>query len=757
MKRYLAALVLILFAAAPARPADDAGLPAQPITSLAVLHSLTNDQANHSLRVAFEGIVTYYRRGNADLFVQDGNNAIYALVRSDLNLALGDRVLVTGTTDASFRPEIMAESVKFLRHDTPPPPVPATYRQMIRGDLDAQRATLRGKVESADVVMDGGSQKLYMHVRMEDGSIDAEGQYDGSIRPADLLDDEVELTGSVAGEFDYKMQLTGVVLQMPTLAEIRILKPAETRSSELPVMPMDEILRGYDAKGHLLRTRIQGTVTYYQPGAALVLQRGQKSLWVTTKFEQPLAIGQQVDVTGFPTVRNGSLALSRGEVQDSGTNAPIAPALLSAAALNDGTHAFDLVSVEGKLLMSVRDSGQDQYVLVSPDGHLYSAILRHPENGLNQPLPRFKNVEIGSTIRMTGVCVVENGDRYLGHVAFEVLLRSPEDIAVLRGPSILSVRNLIGVVIFLLVVVLAAAARQWRVERRVRRQAADQAQVEKRRARILEGINNKRPMEETFGEIIDLVHFRLHGATCWIELADGTYFGDSPDQSTDQAPQGHRIVEVPVSGSGRARLGVLRAAFPPASPSDPLEETTLLMAASLVALDTETRRLYSELIHRSEFDMLTEVHNRFSFEKKLDQTLSEYDGTGRIFGLIYMDLDNFKQINDQFGHHVGDLYLQACVARMKGEIRPSDLLARIGGDEFALLVSEVTDHQDVIKIAARIKDCFRERFTIGHYTVDGSASLGIALYPDDGATKDALLNAADAAMYMDKNSKIGLR
>jgi len=753
MKRCFAALALFLFATLPVCLADDAALPAQPITSLSVLHSLTNEQANRSLRVAFEGVVTYYRRGNADLFVQDGENSIYAEVSPNLNISFGDRVLVKGTTRASFRPEIAAESVQFLRHDTPPPPIPATYRQMIRGDLDTRRVTVNGKVESADVVMDAGSQKLYMHVLMKDGAIDAEGSYDGSIHPADLLDEDVELTGSVAGEFDYKIQLTGVLLQMPTLAGIRILKPAEVRSSELPITPMDEILRGYDTQGRLRRVRIQGTVTYYQPGAALVLQKGPKSLWVSTKYEQPLAIGQQIYVTGFPSVRNGSLALARGEIQDTGANAPLAPALLSAAELNDGTHAFDLVSVEAKLLMSVRGSGQDQYVLVSPDGHLFSAILRHPERALENTLQPFRRVEIGSTVRVTGVCVVENGDRYLGHVAFEVLLRSTNDIAVLRGPSILSVRNLIAVVILLLFAVIAVAARQWLIERKMRQQTARQAEMERRRSGILEDINSAQPMPDVLGRIIDMVLFRLPGAFCWIELADGTKFGNPPEN----ALQVYRIVEAPVNGSRRNKLGVLRVAFLSASSPSPAEKTMLPMAAGLVALKLETSRLYSELIHRSEFDMLTEVHNRFSFEKELDRMLVDFYGFGRVFGLIYIDLDNFKQINDQYGHHVGDLYLQACVARLKNRVRPTDLLARIGGDEFTVLVAGISSRKDVQRIANQLTDCFNEIFSIGPYTIKGGASLGIALYPDDGNTKDALLNAADAAMYMNKSSKMGLR
>jgi diguanylate cyclase (GGDEF)-like protein len=747
MKELVSAFVLFLAAALPSHAAKVASATDGPITSLAVLHTLGNDQASRTLPVAFEGVVTYYRRGNDDLFVQDGEDSIYVDTRPDLNVVLGDRVLITGHTHASFRPEIEADSVRFLRRDTVPAATTATFRQMIRGDLDTRRVAVRGLVVSSDLLTDAGSQKLYLQVLMDSGSIDAEAPYDGSIKPADLLDAEVELTGAVAGKFDYKIQMTGILLQIPSLAGVQILRPAAERPSSLPVTPMDRVITGYDVQERSQRVHIQGTVTYYQPGSALVLEDGGKSLWVMTQYEQPMAIGQKVDVTGFPTVHNGSLALARGEVEDRGGNAPIAPAELNATELNEGMHAFDLVSVEGRLLMAVRDSGQDQYVLVS-DGHLYSAVLRHREPDLgSQPQP-FKKVAIGSKVRMTGICVVENGDRYLGPVAFEVLLRTPEDIAVVRSPSLLSVDNLIGVVVFLLLVILAVAARQWFLERRVRRQTTELAYVEKRRRLILEDINASRPLPEILDQITELVSYGLRGAPCWCDLADGTRFGNRPANFT-----GLRTVEFPIQKPGGSPLGVLYVAFHHLTQNAANEDSTLSMAAALVILALETHRLYSDLIHRSEFDLLTEINNRFSFEKRLNAMLRDYSGTGRVFGLIFLDFDGFKQLNDQYGHQVGDLYLGAAAARMKKQIRPSDLLARIGGDEFALLVSDITHRDDVVEIAGRVKDCFAQPFSIEGHQLDGAASLGIAFYPDDGTTKDELLSAADTAMYAEKNSR----
>ena len=116
------------------------------------------------------------------------------------------------------------------------------------------------------------------------------------------------------------------------------------------------------------------------------------------------------------------------------------------------------------------------------------------------------------------------------------------------------------------------------------------------------------------------------------------------------------------------------------------EEKALSSAAELATLAIETRRLHADLVHRSEFDLLTDVQNRFSFERHLDRLIGEARNSAGIFGVIYIDLDDFKSVNDLYGHQVGDLYLQQVTSRMKRQLRPGDMLARLGGDEFAVLV-----------------------------------------------------------------------
>jgi diguanylate cyclase (GGDEF)-like protein len=140
-------------------------------------------------------------------------------------------------------------------------------------------------------------------------------------------------------------------------------------------------------------------------------------------------------------------------------------------------------------------------------------------------------------------------------------------------------------------------------------------------------------------------------------------------------------------------------------------------------------------------------------ERKLDQLMLSARGDEAVFGLIYVDLDHFKQVNDRHGHRTGDLYLQEATRRMKLQLRNGDVLARIGGDEFIALVPILRSRSDAEEIADRLERCFDEPFYLDGHELRGSASVGLAVYPEDGATKEDLQRFADVAMYAHKEAK----
>jgi diguanylate cyclase (GGDEF)-like protein len=339
-------------------------------------------------------------------------------------------------------------------------------------------------------------------------------------------------------------------------------------------------------------------------------------------------------------------------------------------------------------------------------------------------------------------------------------MRSLDDIVVLQPPSPWTTKRLAYMTTGLSAAILLAVIWVGMLDRRLRartaiwtRQSEEDAMRERRLARqeqqrshILEQISSSEPLPEVLREIQSMVSSRLFGATCWFEL-------NGRDESERSRPTGPEIVfEELFSREGKS-LGMILVT--------PLRITTesgeisaaLTAGARLAELAIDTRRLYSDLRHRSEHDLLTDIPNRFSMEKHLDRLMQKAERNEGIFGLIYVDLDKFKQINDRYGHRTGDFYLQEVTRRMKLQLRGDDVLARIGGDEFIALVPILRSHSDAEEIATRLEHCFDEPFELDGYTILGSASVGLAVYPEDGTTKEGLQRSADAAMYANKETR----
>jgi diguanylate cyclase (GGDEF)-like protein len=753
MKRVVPYIAMLLLCASGAR-----SQPSGQITTLRAAASLSNAQASQHQAVDFEATVTYYRSYEKNLFVQDGNAAIYVSPAGLYNLVPGDRIRVRGTMHESFRPFIEDAKLTFLSHGPLPKPVRPSFVQMIRAETDGKLVTVRGLIQSADLAPNSQAEisTTEVSVLLDGGHAEATIDSDDPSRLKNLLDAQVEITGVQSGVFDNKMQQTGILFHVQSLDQVRTLKHAAVDPWSIAVTPMDLVLSGYRVRDESDRERVHGIITYYQPGVALVLQDGSKSVWITTDSWNPLHVGDVADAIGFPAVENGFLTLTRGEVHETSTQIPVAPSLFTWRQLAQGgnsghSRVFDLVSVEGQVVTEVRQATQDEYVLVS-DGHLLSAIIRHPGTASTAPLNPMREIPLGTYIRVTGICMLTDANPFNGDVPFNILMRNVDDIVVVARPPWLNVRHLMSIVGLLLLVVIAIGIRSWALERRVRRKTAALAYLEQRRSRILEDINNSRPLGEIVECITEVVSFRLHGAACWCEIADGATLGKRPPIITSQ-----RIVQHVIPGRSGAALGTIFAALNRLIKPCEEETSALSLGAGLATLAIETSRLYADLVHRSEFDLLTDIPNRFSLEKHLSAMISSARRSAHIFGFIFIDLDRFKQVNDLYGHLVGDMYLQEAASRMKHQLRPGDTLARLGGDEFAVVVGTVHNRSDVLEIAHRLDHSFENPFAVGGHVIRGSASIGIAIYPEDADSADSLLKTADSAMYAVKQSRHGSR
>ena len=170
----------------------------------------------------------------------------------------------------------------------------------------------------------------------------------------------------------------------------------------------------------------------------------------------------------------------------------------------------------------------------------------------------------------------------------------------------------------------------------------------------------------------------------------------------------------------------------------------------------ERRRIEAQMRHQATHDLLTGLPNRALFIETLDQALSRSQRHEEKFSLLYIDIDGFKAVNDSFGHQAGDTLLAEIAQRLRAILRVEDTVARLGGDEFAVVVDHAGDPDALLRkcdsICAALGEPYRLTANGEPFEAHIGASIGAAIYPQHGASRDSLIQAADDAMYAAKRS-----
>ncbi len=215
---------------------------------------------------------------------------------------------------------------------------------------------------------------------------------------------------------------------------------------------------------------------------------------------------------------------------------------------------------------------------------------------------------------------------------------------------------------------------------------------------------------------------------------------------TRQLAAGNRSVRAPRGGSAEI---------------DALAESVNAMTDQVVAAETELRAHHAELEkhvaertrqlhHLAHHDPLTQLPNRRQLSARLAGALTRAASTGQKLALLFVDLDNFKSINDTLGHNFGDRVLQVVAERLKSAAGPRSLLARLGGDEFTVLIEDVKSHDEVLERGNEIVTALQQPLSIKGRVLSTSASVGASLFPEHASDADALLRAADVALFRAK-------
>jgi len=680
----------------PTQAPDSAASPSGALTTVAAVSALPRGRAALALPVRITGVVTYNDADWEQLFLQDRTRGIFVRYSGAVPaLRVGDKVTVIGLTNAGdFAPVLVAP--RFIHDGTAPlpAPIPVTASQAASGMLDSQRVEIQGIVHPVDRTQ---PRHLGFELYADFGRVRVTAAPTFSIADLRRMEDaRVSIRGVFGTVFNSRRQLVGYQLNVASPADIQVIEPATPDPFSLPATAVGALL-GYSPQarfGH--RIKVSGTVTMVEPGS-LYLQDDSGGVQVRGDTAG-LHRGDLVDALGYPTVV--------GRYSPVLTDAVFRPlgrkvlATAKSATIDDllrGRYDSQLVTVEGKLLDAI-DEPSGKSLLLQSGIHTFSAQLGKTDSHRKNWPP-----QVGSVLRLTGISTadVDPDKIYLllqqQPISFRILLRTTSDVAVLKAPPFWNLRNAFLLIVTFAFAILAALVWGGALRRRLELQ-----RLALRRA------------AETNQAIADL-------SCAMNEVSDRQEF------------------DAQVSVRGTPEVARLVVGF-----NTMLTELRLAQRASR---DAEARLMQQALT-----DELTGLPNRRHLSEHLAQSLALARRNGTLMALLYIDLDGFKLVNDSFGHAAGDLLLTEVAERLRARTRKSDSLARIGGDEFTVILNGIGQREDAQTAADDMLRALSQPFEIAGQDMTIGASIGICTFPDHANDETDLLQQADSAMYAAKRA-----
>ncbi len=775
------------------------------LTTAMQVHSLSLNAARLGYPVHLQAVVTYYDPVAHLLFVQDRTDGVFVSLREERRVPLrtGDLVDVTGVTVAGgFAPDVSKAQVEVLGRAALPEMKFENLEGILMGRADSRWIQLEGIVQQVD--RDGADSLLTMAWGREAYQAHVLGS---SASLASLVDAEVSLRGVCGAVFNGRRQLLGIQMYVPGGEYIRVLRAAPKDPFSLSPRSVEDLLRFSPARDMEHRVRLQGTVTYDDRFGSVWIRDATGGVMIQDRDAQGLAPGDVVDVVGVPEIGPFSPILLRALVKRVRSGASPAPEHITAQDATKGDFDARLVQLDGKLIdRLVRPA----VLTLESGGTIFSAIL--PKHG---DAPRLEPGAMLRLTGICAVEVDQSHDPILPRT-FRLLLRSAADVVVLKRAPWLTADRVTPILAGTAVLIVAALAWVGLLRKRVNTQTGDlvfktfQLQEANRatrealqkareaesleldRKRILELVARDEPIERIIDQIAEAVAVHCKNAVCAILLAErqgrrvrtvpampagwlealerieissisfaaefrelkqicgepawASFLGSHPNSPFKSIYAAPIVVD---SGSA----GAIIAFFRDEKPTEDAFGEQIGLWSSIAVLALERRQLYEQLSFRAQYDGLTGLPNRARLYERLEEEIALASRSGSLLGILYVDLDGFKETNDVFGHGAGDAVLQEVSSRMIHNVRRGDTVGRIGGDEFVVLLPLLGRREDAENIAAKITAALRQPISFNQQTLNVGASVGIGIWPLDGEQPDLLLKSADAHMYREKNTK----
>ena len=737
--------VLVICYLGSARAADRP----RPLTTIASIEAY-GAQSRTPRRVDLRAQITYIDAEWHMLFVRDASGQLYVNARTDLqSLHAGEVVRIVGmSSPGAMGAYVVASRVEAVRQA---PLVPSAHASLAALQIGEHE---NGYISTEGVLRPGPPIWNHTSVLLADGdtSVSVILPIGTETKVLDMTGARVRVTGVSADRLDSAHHRLGAVLYVQNLSRI-VPITLWKNVLDAPAQRITDIQKVDPSQRFVPAMHVRGKVLWHA-GQSFVLQDDSGTVNVQVSSDPNVQYGEIVDVVGFPHPGGDSIMLIDGLVQYRGQASAATPKVqrMSLAKVARKAQDGDLLTVSGNVLFQSDSNGMHRFRIASHGVYLDVYVA---SAGGDNALP---NVAPGSVLRTTGVF---RRVRHDGRsTSLQLLVDSPARIEI-ENSHPMSWEALAACIILAVLLWIIQMRRALKSNTaQIRLRLEQEAQLENRYRRLFErnlaAVFSWRPS----GEITDcnqafarMLGFKspaqVIGNCYWSLLAEPVHpdgNAPAPDWSTHERESSLRRAD------GSTVYLLENTTLVEDANGEQHFETTALDVTQSKLDRMELQRARDAAQRDAEIDPLTGLPNRRGFAAIVKRRLQVPADKRRKVALSYLDLDGFKAVNDTLGHLAGDMLLREVTARLAASLLPGDMVSRIGGDEFAILLTREESVDQPSRIAETLLDCLKQSFKIYGQELTIGASIGIGVFPDSASDYSSLMQQADSAMYLAKRT-----
>jgi diguanylate cyclase (GGDEF)-like protein/PAS domain S-box-containing protein len=751
-------LVFLLLPMLAISQVQDSSARLRTLRTVSAVFSLSKAEAGKAYPIELDAIVLYSDPEWGSLFVQDQTGPTFIDIHGiSTKFATGTRVRVDAVTGSNeIGPTVAHPKIVVLGRGELPRPEHKSVAELDGGADESFLAVTEGRLHPCErgffrvcFRLFDGTKAIWLFVPQPESSA-AQG----------LVGAVVRTSGVVARHVNDAGERPGAQLWVNSLDDIKVVEPPAAVGFSSPPTPIHELRASQADERFPGQMHLRGTVIWQSPGLFFI-QDTSGMVFVGTRKDVAVHIGSTVDAIGFLSHGPFGLELADSVVNPSAIQsnvAAIAPLELTAAEVVKRSLNGRRVHLQARLISRSVNTTEFVYQLES-GGQRFNAVLVRSDSAREMVV-----LAPGSLLDLTGVALTRSGtpERLESLV---VLIDSPADMVVRGGFAWLTFRNgqfILGGIAFCVIAPLIWGTMLRRTVRRqtgiIRSRLQSELRMESKFRRLVErnlaGVFTWRPD----GTIVEcnLAFAKMLGFESREDLIGRSYWDFQLDPAHREQLSG-ALQEGALSNweasllrSDGATVHLLKNITPVETAQGMVYETTAIDVTQLRENQAELQRAKDKAVYDSLNDPLTGLPNRRLLLDRLSFLLEKAKRDGGMIALLYIDLDGFKLVNDSLGHPIGDAVLVEIAKGLRSRVRRSDVLARIGGDEFMVILDGLHAREEAALVAESFLQAISNSLQIQGHELTLGASIGISIYPEDSADAEELIKQADSAMYTAK-------